>query len=137
MPYSAIYASPLGDMVMWSKEEKRLSALSFYDDKGKMPQESNSEPPIFADVKRWLDIYFSGSAPPFTPPLFFWRGTEFQRLVWEQVMQIPYGKTATYGEIAARLPGRKASHGLCRAVGGALAYSARYAGLFALARCAR
>ena len=121
MHYSALYASPLGDMAMRSDDGERLSALGFRDNVAKAEGIEVVELPLFADVKSWLDIYFSGNAPPFAPPLFFWRGTDFQRLVWDEVMQIPYGKTAAYGEIAARLPGRKASHGLWRAVGGALA----------------
>ena len=124
VPYSAIYASPLGRMLMRAEDGERLSALKFCDGdsvEAEAPQEPASSLPLFADVRRWLDIYFLGKAPPFTPPLFFGRGTGFQSLVWEQAMQIPYGKTASYSEIAARLAGKKASRGLCRAVGAALA----------------
>ena len=57
--------------------------------------------PVFADADRWLDIYFSGHAPDFTPPLRM-RGSAFRRAVWETLLTIPYGRTATYGEIARR-----------------------------------
>ena len=47
----------------------------------------------------WLDIYFSGSKPDFTPPLSL-NGTVFQKSVWEILQQIPYGSVTTYGNIA-------------------------------------
>ncbi len=119
MPYSALYSSPLGDMLMQSEDGKSLSRLVFCDDKAKTPQEFNLEPPLFADAKRWLDIYFSGANPPFILPLSS-RGTDFQKAVWRHIAKIPYGKTASYGEIARRLSEEKKSAFLARAVGGAL-----------------
>ena len=50
---------------------------------------------------RWLEEYFSGAVPSFTPPLSFEGATAFRRKVWDRLLLIPYGKTATYGEIAA------------------------------------
>ncbi len=47
-----------------------------------------------------LDQYFKGSRRNFSAPLDV-RGTPFQRAVWEQLLNIPYGETRTYGEIAA------------------------------------
>ncbi len=65
---------------------------------------------------RWLDIYFSGRDPGFAPPLSL-RGTAFERSVWAELMKIPFGQTATYGAIAARLG---LPRGAARAVGGAV-----------------
>ena len=122
MPYSAFYASPLGDMAMRSEDGESLSVLSFYDDdvEAQAPQELKPDLPLFAEVKRWLDIYFSGSPPPFTPPLSL-LGSEFQRAVWKEAMKIPYGKTASYGEIARRLSKEKKLAVSARAAGAALA----------------
>jgi len=61
-----------------------------------------------------LDAYFAGKRRRFTLPLDL-RGTLFQRQVWGQIKQIPWGKTRSYLQIAKRL-GRPASS---RAVGGA------------------
>lgn len=72
--------------------------------------------PVFGEASRWLDIYFSGRAPDFTPQLDL-RGTPFRRKVWERLLQIPFGHTVTYGELA-RLVG-----GSPRAVGGAVGHN--------------
>ena len=72
--------------------------------------------PVFGDASRWLDTYFSGRVPDFTPRLDL-RGTPFRRKVWEQLLRIPYGQTVTYGELA-RLVG-----GSPRATGGAVGHN--------------
>lgn len=52
------------------------------------------EEPVLKDAKRWLDIYFSGRDPGFTPPLHM-IGTPFQISVWNLLQKIPYGTTTT------------------------------------------
>ena len=59
--------------------------------------------PVFDEAVRWLDIYFGGRRPDFTPPLKL-EGTAFRKEVWQLLLQISYGETTTYGELAARLP---------------------------------
>lgn len=61
----------------------------------------------------WLDVYFSGAIPDFTPPLRL-VGTPFQQRVWRELLSIPYGEVLSYGAIAKRI-GTSA-----RAVGGAV-----------------
>ena len=46
--------------------------------------------PIFEQADKWLDIYFSGKEPDFTPPLTM-KTTEFRKAVWEIMLSIPYG----------------------------------------------
>ena len=58
--------------------------------------------PVFAQAVRWLDLYFSGRIPDFTPPIVL-RTTPFRRAVCEILLTIPYGCTMTYGEIADRI----------------------------------
>ena len=55
--------------------------------------------PVFEKSIEWLDIYFSGRDPGFSPPLCL-KGTDFQNKVWNILLKIPYGKTVTYGQIA-------------------------------------
>jgi methylated-DNA-[protein]-cysteine S-methyltransferase len=74
--------------------------------------------PVFEQVRRWLDSYFSGREPDFMPPLAP-KGTPFQQLIWRRLCEIPYGKTRTYGELAAR-PGIKNKSTSPRAAGGAV-----------------
>ena len=80
-----------------------------------------SEDKIFSDTLRWLDIYFSGVEPKFTPNLKL-KGTEFRKDVWEILLEIPYGKTITYKDISEKLIAsgkyKKMSN---QAVGGAVA----------------
>ena len=64
------------------------------------------------------DRYFGGEAPGFTPPLLL-TGSPFRLAVWNRLLQIPYGQTATYGEISAALgeePGKRSR--AAQAVGG-------------------
>lgn len=58
--------------------------------------------PVFAQARKWLDIYFSGHDPGFTPALIL-DSTPFRMVVWEILLTIPFGKTMTYGEIADRI----------------------------------
>lgn len=62
---------------------------------------------VFAETRRWLDLYFSGIKPDFTPPLNP-QGTLFQLKVWQELLAIPYGQTTTYGTIAKRINCRSA-----------------------------
>ena len=76
--------------------------------------------PLFRETCRWLDVYFSGRDPGFTPPLSL-GGTPFLRTVWEELLRIPFGKTVTYGEIADRIGAL--SRTSARAVGGAVGHN--------------
>ena len=79
--------------------------------------------PVFEAACRWLDVYFSGREPDFTPP-FCTKGTEFRRDVWSILQEIPYGETMTYGEIASLLSQRKGlPHMSAQAVGGAVGHN--------------
>ncbi len=74
--------------------------------------------PLFEEVRRWLEVYFSGRDPGAPPPLRF-TGTAFQNAVWAALTAIPYGETRTYGGIAQALAAQGARTSP-RAVGGAV-----------------
>lgn len=123
MHYLSYYKSPLGEIVL-SASNQGLSGLWFvgqkyfalYFDKEHIYQEI----PLFADVKRWLDIYFSGKEPNFSLPLHF-TGSPFQNEVWKILSQIPYGRTTTYGQIAKQVAiKRGVSKMSAQAIGGAV-----------------
>lgn len=124
--YTHHYHSPLGDITLASDGEK-LTGLWFdgqkYFGAGLPKQPEQRELVVFEQTKNWLDIYFSGKAPDFTPPLAM-AGSLFRRDVWEIMLSIPYGQTMTYGAIAGRLA---AQRGLAQmsahAVGGAVAHN--------------
>ena len=75
--------------------------------------------PVFSEAGQWLDRYFSGNIPDFTPALNL-RGTPFRRFVWEFLLTVPYGRTVTYGEIADSLSAQTGRLVSARAVGGAV-----------------
>ena len=79
--------------------------------------------PIFEQTDKWLNIYFSGKQPDFTPPLTM-KTTEFRKAVWDIMLSIPYGKTMTYGEIADRIAKQKGLKKMsAQAVGGAVGHN--------------
>lgn len=126
MQYTSKYKSPLGNILL-AADEKGLTSLWFegqkyfalYLDK----EHEEKELPVFRETKRWLDIYFTGKEPDFKLPLHF-TGTSFQNEVWEILYTIPYGKTATYGEIARLLAQKKGLAQMsAQAVGGAVGHN--------------
>lgn len=78
-----------------------LTRVTFLD-KNAAALEKEDILPVFAQAAEWFDIYFSGAEPCFTPSCRL-KGTEFQMRVWKRLSKIPYGKTVTYGELAAEL----------------------------------
>lgn len=123
MEYTHHYDSPLGGITLASDGEA-LTGL-WFDGQRHFAETMASEHmerdlPVFEEADRWLDIYFSGRVPDFTPALNL-KATPFRRAVWEILLTIPYGRTATYGQIAERLTGKDgAGHASARAVGGAV-----------------
>jgi len=106
MTYTAHYDSPLGGITLAS-DGHALTGLWFDGQKhfaATLTNESSedSDLPVFEHTRKWLDLYFSGDCPDFTPPLAP-KGTPFQQEVWRLLLAIPYGKTVTYGEIAKHL----------------------------------
>jgi len=121
--YISYYASPLGDLLL-AADSIGLTGLWFagqkYYARSLDAEREEKEIPLFEMAKGWLDIYFSGRKPDFTVPLHFF-GTAFQREVWEILCTIPYGQTATYGEIAKQIAIKRGfSHMSAQAAGGAV-----------------
>ena len=126
MQYTTFYESPIGRMLL-AADDTGLTGLWFEGQKyfaRCLDRESEEkELPVFAEAKRWLDIYFSGKEPDFTPPLHF-IGTDFQKEVWEILCAIPYGQTMTYGAIADQLAKKRGlSRMSAQAVGGAVGHN--------------
>ena len=111
--YRLSYESPIGTLAIYSNGRAlcriEIASQNFICD-------SQSEAlPIFAETKRWLDTYFSSERPDFTPRLELC-GTDFQKKVWTELLSVPFGQTATYGEIAKRI-GCKSAQAIGQAVG--------------------
>ena len=120
------YDSPLGGMTMASDAEALIGL--WFDRQQYFASTLGSDQeqrmlPVFEETRRWLDMYFSGQTPDFTPQLRP-SGTPFRELVWQQLLTIPYGQTVTYAEIArciARQMGLQKMS--AQAVGGAVGHN--------------
>ncbi len=121
--YIDTYTSPLKQITLGSNGDE-LMGLWFDDSKhfGSTLAASYKKKslPIFEQTKKWLDCYFSGKEPDFTPALKL-IGSPFQISVWQILCQIPYGQVMTYGEIAKILAHERGVKSLsAQAVGGAV-----------------
>ncbi len=126
MTFIQHYASPLGGILL-AANDIGLTGLWFDGQKyyaDNLPAEHiERETPILTDAKRWLDVYFTGVEPDFMPPLHI-VGSAFRLAVWELLLQIPYGQTVTYGELARQLAEKQgAEHMSAQAVGGAVGHN--------------
>lgn len=127
MEYIYKYKSPLGYITLASDGES-LIGLWFDNQKyfADMLNKNHEEKllPIFKETNKWLDLYFNGNIPDFTPPLLM-KTTEFRKSVWEILLTIPYGQIMTYGEIAKIIAKQKGlSRMSAQAVGGAVGHNA-------------
>lgn len=124
--YISRYTSPIGNIVLASDGEG-LTGLWFEQQKyfgsTLAGGTTECELPIFTDTKRWLDIYFGGEKPKFTPVCHL-QGSPFRIAVWEILKTIPYGETVTYGEIARRIANQNEIAKMsAQAVGGAVGHN--------------
>lgn len=127
MQYTTTYHSPIGEILL-AADDTGLTGLWFEGGKyyahSLDREHAKREAPVFAEARRWLDVYFSGKEPDFMPPIHM-TGTPFQMEVWEILRQIPYGETTTYGEIAKKIAGKKGLQRMsAQAVGGAVGHNA-------------
>jgi len=105
------YLSKVAPIVLIGDEDG-LANLCFDipDAKHKLeiPDEWKCNEDLFSDVKKQLDEYFAGLRKSFDVKLNP-HGTEYQKSVWEQLKNIPYGESTTYKEIAMRIGDANAS----------------------------
>lgn len=112
-----IYASPMGAILL-AADDEGLTSLDFL--KTTPAAEAVGTNSALRAAVRWLDVYFSGRAPGFTPPLCL-RGTPFREEVWRLLLDIPYGETTTYGALAKTISARRGGAPMsAQAVGGAV-----------------
>jgi methylated-DNA-[protein]-cysteine S-methyltransferase len=106
---TALLPSPIGPLYV-EGDERGLTRL--YTDGHRLHADARSDDGTFAHVAEQLDAYFAGELQRFELPLAP-QGTAFERRVWDALVEIPYGETVSYGELARELGS------VARAVGGA------------------
>lgn len=128
MKFKYFYKTPDGFSDIWMNSDgEYLTGLWFEGSRDERKHVLECEEkliPIFEDTIKWLDIYFSGKTPDFTPRYGIDNLTEFRGDVVDIMLEIPFGEVKTYGEIAqaiARKRGRKKVS--ARAVGGAVGWN--------------
>ncbi len=102
MDFISYYESPFGKIMMASDGEA-LIGLWFLHQKYFAAclnsQYQECALPVFDETKKWLDLYFAGTDPGFTPKLKF-RTTLFREKICKIMLEIPFGRTVTYKDIA-------------------------------------
>lgn len=123
--YTFHYDSPLGGITLAS-DGTAITGLWFDGQKYfacTLPsQHIEKDLSVFHQAINWLDMYFGGKEPDFTPPLSI-KGTPFRKQVWDILLTSPYGHTMTYGDIAAKITVQTGSHMSAQAVGGAVGHN--------------
>lgn len=124
--YALRLSSPIGDLLL-SCDDAGLTGLWMEGARyapASLPDAGDGrDHPVMTQTRRWLDAYFSGVQPDFTPPLHL-SGTPFRMAVWAQLLDIPYGQTTTYASIARRIAAQRGTaHLSAQAVGGAVGHN--------------
>lgn len=105
----------------------QLTALWFTgtrDESRKRRDAVISQLPVFEETCHWLDCYFAGKRPDFTPPYRIEGATAFRQAVLREVEVIPYGCWITYGDIAKKIASRRGIFKMsAQAVGSAVGWN--------------
>ena len=128
MIYTSNYKSPIGNLLLASKDDKLVGVwmenqkyyLSNFNEE--IEQLNNLE--VLVNTKKWLNRYFRGEKPNIDELEIELIGTEFRKSVWQILKTIPYGKVITYNDIAKELARQKGIKRMsAQAVGGAVAHN--------------
>ena len=118
MTHYTTMASPVGELTLTGKDDA-LTGVWFARYRGapvaRRGWTRNDTLPVLLQARRELDEYFAGKRQRFGIKLDA-QGTEFQRAVWRELLRISFGRTSTYGALAAAI-GKPAA---ARAVGAAV-----------------
>lgn len=126
--YKQRYKTPdLCDDIILLSDGEYLTGLYFENSKEALKKTDdfeNKRLPVFEATVKWLDIYFSGKSPDFTPPYRLCGVTPFRQCVSDIMKKIPYGVTVSYGDIAAEIAAKRGIEKMSsQAVGGAVGWN--------------
>jgi O-6-methylguanine DNA methyltransferase len=117
--------TPIGEMIA-AEYKNKLCLLEFADDPNRAalkPLErffkvssTSAKTATLDETTKQLSLYFEGKLKTFKLPLIF-TGSDFQKLVWQKLLEIPYGHTVSYGWIAEKINNPNSSRAVGRANG--------------------
>ena len=127
MKYIWTYKTPerFDDLVMCGDDEA-LTGLWFEgsrDDRRYACECERRKTPVFRGTCRWLDVYFSGRDPGFTPTYRMEGVTPFRQAAIDEMLKIPFGVTVSYGDIAKAIERKRGGRVSAQAVGGAVGWN--------------
>lgn len=100
--YEDYVDTPIGILMLSFNEKFDLVSAIFPDEEIKLPVANGFRTEEIQQVKKQFEEYFNGTRKSFNMKLSP-EGTEFQKKVWSELLNIPYGKTATYQQMANTL----------------------------------
>lgn len=112
---STYYQSPVG-LLKISGTDDYISEVAFHDTSQKAEGKKKHFPPMLINCVEQLIQYFNGQRRQFELPLNQ-EGTSFQQNVWNELVQIPYGRTISYLELARKTGDSKATRAVANANG--------------------
>lgn len=125
---TAHYNSPLGDILLASKDNKLIGlwieGQKYFLSSIKEEIQENSNDEVLLATKSWLDRYFNGQKPNIDELNLSPIGSDFRQAVWKILCKIPYGETITYNDIAKEIARqRKIKKMSAQAIGGAVGHN--------------
>jgi O-6-methylguanine DNA methyltransferase len=109
------FESPIG-MIYYSINDGFVTALSFEKLGNTVEGNSDLNFNTEAKLKQEISEYFEGKLKTFTVPVNL-IGTAFQKLIWNEIIKIPYGQTITYAQISINIKNKNASRAVGNATG--------------------
>lgn len=128
MIVSTTYESPIGKIYLAAEEDALIGVWieeqKYFPEKLLLDAKKCDDLEVFHKTKQWLDSYFAGKRPKINELKLSFRGSDFAVQVWNILCEIPYGKTMTYGDIAAKLAKMRGLERMsAQAVGGAVGHN--------------
>ena len=128
MIYTTYYNSPIGKLLLASKENKLIGlwieGQKYYLSGIEDEITKNDDEKILIETKKWLNRYFNGEKPCPNELDLAPIGSKFRKNVWDILCKIPYGKVITYNDIAKEIAKkRKINKMSAQAVGGAVGHN--------------
>lgn len=119
--YTSDFPSPIGVLRLLQRDGA-LVALRLPGQPPIIPEAARHETtPLLRQVHQWLSRFFAGEDPGTIPVPLQPEGSAFSRLVWQELLAVPYGSATTYGALASRVAAAMGKQQLsAQAVGSAL-----------------